>query len=139
MQETLKACCGLDTSQASQIEKVVTLEESQYSLECIVIDFLDTEGLVEIVPQTRADLPSTLIGGTAIWVESEQPATSAYHLCHPYNDKSLLAIEYINNRWYYLNWDRGKYYTEPSSYIPIPISLGLGTFQAPAAHALKIP
>ena len=69
----------------SQYNKVVTLEELQYSLESIVVEFSETEDLVEVVPQVRADLPFTLTRKAAIWVESEQLEASAYHLHHLYS------------------------------------------------------
>jgi len=72
-------------------------------------------------------------------VESEQPAASAYHLRHPYNDKSFPAIKYINDQWYYLDWNLGKYYTKPLSYITMPISLGLEICQAPAVNVSLFP
>ena len=67
-------------------------------LESIVVEFSEIEDSVEVVPQVRADLPFVLTRKAAIWVESEQPEASAYHLHHPYNDKSFLAIEYINDQ-----------------------------------------
>jgi hypothetical protein len=102
-------------------------------------EFSETEDSVEVVPQVRADLPFMLTGKAAIWVESEQPEASAYHLCHPYNDKSFLAIEYINDQWYYLDWNYGRYYTGPLSYITTPISLGLGTLQASVVNVALLP
>jgi hypothetical protein len=67
-------------------------------------------------------------------VELKQLKASAYHLRHLYNDKSFPTIEYINNQWYYLDWNCRRYYTGPLSYITTPISLGLGTLQAPAVN-----
>jgi hypothetical protein len=87
----------------------------------------------------RADLPFTLTRKATIWVESKQPEASAYHLRHPYNDKSFPAIEYINNQWYYLDWNCGRYYTGPLSYIMTPISLDLGTLQAPVVNIALLP
>ena len=99
-----------------------------------MVEFSKTKDLVEVVPQVRADLPFMLTGMSALWVESKQPAASVYHLHHPYNDKSFLAIEYINDQWYYLDWNLRKYYTKPLSYITIPISLSLGMCQAPTVN-----
>ena len=69
---------------------------------------------MEIVLCAKADLPLELTGNVAIWVESAQPGASAYHFVHPSSDKSSPAIEYINNQWYLLSWDEGKYYTNLS-------------------------
>jgi len=112
-----------------KIEKYITLDEPPYLPENIVVDFPGTKEAVKLVPWVKADLPFTLTRKTAIWIESERPEASTYHLQHPYYDKSFPAIKYINNQWYYLDWNKGKYYTRPLSYISTPISLGLGTFQ----------
>ena len=104
-----------------------------------MVDFPDTEDPIEVVPQTRADLPLALTGRAAVWVDSKWPEASTYHLRHPHNDISFPAIEYINDEWYYLNWNRGKYYTGPLSLITMPISLGLGTTDAPSVAAVLLP
>ncbi len=87
----------------------------------------------------RADLPFVLTGKATIWVELERLEASAYHLCHPYNVKSFLAVEYINDQWYYLDWNHRRYYTGPLLYITMPISLGLGTLQTPAINIALFP
>jgi len=104
-----------------------------------VVEFSKTEDSVEVVPRVRADLPFMLTRKAAIWVELEQPEASAYHLCYLYNDKSFPAIEYINDQWYYLDWNHRRYYTGPLFYITTPISLGLGTLQAPAVNVALLP
>ncbi len=100
-----------------------------------MVEFLDTEEPVEVVPHVRANLSFTFTGGVAVWVESERPEASAYHLWHPYNDRSFPAVEFINGNWYYLDWNNGKYYTGPQSRITTPIGLGLGTCEAPSINA----
>jgi len=40
---------------------------------------------------------------TTIWVKSKQLEASMYHLHYLYNDKCFLAIEFINDQWYYLD------------------------------------
>ena len=71
-------------------------------------------------------------------MDSEWPKASTYHLCHLHNDISFLVIEYINDKWYYLNWNRGKYYTGPLSLIIMPISLSLRTTDAPSVAAMLL-
>ena len=97
-----------------------------------MIEFPENGEAVEVVPWVRPNLPFALIGCVAVWIESEQPEASAYHLHHPYDDKSFPAVEYINDTWYYLNWHQGQYYVEPSLQISTLISLRLGTKEAPA-------
>jgi hypothetical protein len=87
----------------------------------------------------RVDLPLALTRQAAVWVDSERPEASAYHLRHLHNDISFLVIEYINDEWYYLNWNRGKYYTGPLLLITMPISLSLGTTDTPSVAAVLLP
>jgi len=100
-----------------------------------VIEFPKNGEVVEVVPRVRPDLPFALVGRVAVWIESERPEVSAYHLHHPYNNKSFPAVEYFNDTWYYLNWHQGQYYVEPSSQISMPISLRLKTNKAPVIDA----
>ena len=50
----------------------------------------------------NADLPLSLTGWAAVWVDLEDSGLSAYHLRHPQNEQNSSAIEYINHKWYYL-------------------------------------
>lgn len=79
-----------------------------------------------------------LTSKVAIWVESEQPRASAYHLHYLYNDKTFPTVEYINNEWFYLDWNLRKYYTKLLSQITTPLSFGLGTHQAPFIDAFNL-
>ena len=71
-------------------------------------------------------------------MDSKLPKASAYYLYHLHNDISFLATEYINDEWYYLNWNSGKYYTEPLLLIKTPISLSLGTADALSVYAMLL-
>ena len=104
-----------------------------------MIEFPKTNNYVEVVPCVHAKLPLKLTSRVAIWVESERPEASAYHLQHPYNDKSFTAIKYINDNLYYLDWHNSKYYTSLELQVNTPIGLGLGTHQAPSVDAAFIP
>jgi len=84
----------------------------QHLENCIVVEFPENGEPVEVSPQSYTDLPLLLMGWAAIWVQSEKPKASTYHLCHSYNDHSFPAIEYINHDWYYLDWDNKQYYTK---------------------------
>jgi len=68
-----------------------------------VVEFLDIEEPIKVVPHVRANLLFMFTGGVAVWVESERPKASAYHLQHPYNDRSFPTVEFINGDWYYLD------------------------------------
>ena len=102
------------------------------------MEFSNTGEQTEVVPRARADLPWTLTGDTAVWIESKEPSSGAYHLHHPRGDKNCPAIEYINKDWFYLNKEKGKYYTGPLSRITAPNTLGLGTYRTPSPTATPI-
>ena len=57
---------------------------------------------MEALPRMNADLPLSLMGRAAIWVDLGDSGLSAYHLRHPQNEQNSSAIEYINHKWYYL-------------------------------------
>jgi len=90
------------------------------------------------VPRVRTDLPWTLTGDAAVWIESKEPSSGTYHLHHPRGDKNCPAIEYINKDWFYLNKEKGKYYTGPLSRITTPNILGLGTYRTLSPTATPI-
>ena len=73
-----------------------TLEDSLSLWTEIVVLFSNADKFVEVVPQIKPNLPLTLTGWAAVWVESERPGSSTYHLRYPYNDESFPIIEYIN-------------------------------------------
>ena len=116
-----------------------TLEDSSSLWTEIVVLFSNTDEFVEVVPRIKPDLPLALTRQATIWVESERPGSSVYHLCYPYNDESFPVIEYINQEWFYLSWSLGKFYTKPLTQIITPLSLGLGTYQTPLVKALYLP
>ena len=103
--------------------------------ECIVINFPKNNELVEVTPHESANLPLSLIGWAPIWVESPGLEASAYHLHRFAYNQSSPAIEYINNEWYYLYWDKRHYYTKLHSQVATPISFGLGTHHMPSLEA----
>jgi hypothetical protein len=105
------------------------LENLSTLWEEIVVDFSDIEEPVEVVPHAKADLSLMLTGFATIWIELERPEASRYHLHYPSNNKSFPAIEYINNNWFYLDWNLRKYYTKLHSQIAMPINFGLNTWQ----------
>jgi len=69
-----------------------------------VVDFYNLENLVEVAPHSRANLPSSITGSMAVWVESMAQRTAAYHLHDLSNNHDFSAIEYLNDNWYYLYW-----------------------------------
>ncbi len=73
-----------------------TLEDSLSLWTEIVVLFSNADEFVEVVLRTKPDLPLMLTGWATIWVESERPGSSMYHLHYPYNDESFSIIEYIN-------------------------------------------
>jgi len=105
-----------------------TLENLSTLWEEIVINFPNIGEPVEVVPHAKANLPLMLTRFATIWIESERPEASGYHLCCPSNDESFPTIEYINNSWFYLDWNLGKYYTKLHSQIAMPINFGLNTW-----------
>ena len=76
------------------------------------------------------------MGWAAVWIDLAQINASAYHLHYLYNNQSFPPIEYINNNWYYLNWDNRRYYTKPRSQIDTPMSFSLGTHLTPSIEAV---
>jgi len=78
------------------------LKESNSFRGCILIEFPKDGKPVEVSPHMNADLPLSLTGWAAVWVDLEDSGLSAYHLRHPQNEQNSSAIEYINHKWYYL-------------------------------------
>ncbi len=113
-----------------------TLEDLSDLWKEIVVTFSNADEFIKAVPQTKPDLSLVLTRWATIWVESKRSGSSTYHLHYPYNNESFPIIEYINQEWFYLNWNLGKYYTKPLSQITTPLSLGLGTYQTPLVNAL---
>jgi hypothetical protein len=99
--------------ESNKVRNKIILEDQIKLGRGLQVNFPDTEESIEVVPQERADLPHMLTGLAAVWVESEGLETNTYHLRHSYDDKNFPAIEYINKDWFYLNWNKGKYYTKP--------------------------
>jgi hypothetical protein len=58
---------------------------------------------------------------------------------HPSSNKSSPAIEYINDQWYLLSWDEGKFYTNPSLQIELPINLDLSAQHTFPIHQNFLP
>jgi hypothetical protein len=111
---------------------------SEHSIECIVLGFLIKNELIEVTPQAHADLPVSLTSNAVAWVLSDQEAAGAYYLTMPTDPHQSSAVEYINDRWYYLTQANGKYYTAPCAQILAPFSLGLGTNHTPSAASLHL-
>jgi len=78
------------------------------------------------------NLPLSLTGWAVIWANLTGPEMNTYHLSSPSPTQEFPAIKYINNKWYYLYWDKGSYYTKWWLKIPTLISFGLGTHCVPA-------
>jgi len=78
-----------------------------------VVDFHNLGNLVEVAPHSRANLPSSITGSMAVWVESMAQGTAAYCLHNLSNNHNFPTIEYLNDNWYYLHWCNKKYYTKP--------------------------
>ena len=106
-----------------------TLKNLSPLWEEIVVDFPNIGEPVEVVSYANTDLPLTLTGFAAIWIESEGLEASGYCLHYPSNDESFPIIEYINNSWFYLDWNLGKYYSKLHSRIATPINFGLNTWR----------
>ena len=83
----------------------------------------------------HTDLPLSITGNAVTWLESDRPEASAYHLKFSEDIQSRPAIEYINDEWHYLTWDRTCYYTTPHSRIAAPLNFGLETCHAPLIEA----
>jgi hypothetical protein len=75
----------------------------------------------------------------AIWVESKGLKIDTYRLCYLYKGKDCPAIEYINKDWFYLHWNKGKYYTKPLIQITTLNKLGLSTYCTPSLSISVIP
>ena len=99
-----------------------------------MVNFQNQENLVEVVPRTEANLPRMLTGRAVVWLEVGDKEGSVYHLQNPQDKQLLLAIEYINDEWYYLHWDQGKYFASSQSQIVTPISLGLRIHATPSLN-----
>jgi hypothetical protein len=116
--------------------KIDKLEKFQYSAESLIVDFDGDNNLIEVTPRTKGNLPSSITGRAAVWVTSEVPGATAYHLRNPLDNYNFLAIEYLNDQWYYLHWCKERYYTKSLSQIQNPINLGLETCSAPAIEGI---
>ncbi len=102
----------------------------KYFWDSIVVEFLEDRSPVEVVPRMCGNLPLSITGHAATWLESDRPEASAYHLKFSEDTRSCPAIEYINDKWHYLMWDHARYYTTPHSRIAAPLNFGLGTCYA---------
>ncbi len=114
----------------------IILDESQYPIGSVVVNFLVNGDPIKVKTRSSMDLPLSLIGWAAVWIDLAQINASAYHLHYLYNNQSFPPIEYINNNWYYLNWDNRRYYTKPHSQIDTPMSFSLGTHLTPSIEAV---
>jgi len=63
----------------------------------VVVNFLVNGDPIEVKTRSSADLPLSLTGQAAMWIDSAQINVSAYHLRYLHNDQSFPPIEYINN------------------------------------------
>ena len=62
------------------------------------------------MPQEKADLPNS-VKGAALWLKLTANARgnippASYHVLH---DGMYHPIEFVNNAWYFINWDDGKF------------------------------
>jgi hypothetical protein len=86
-------------------------------------------------PRARDNLPVSIKGTGATWYQPEPSATQkvkppSYHL---EQDLIFYPIEFINQKWHFLNWDDSKkfhgYWVHPDKVIK-PGNFGLGSFEA---------
>ena len=81
--------------------------------EISITPFKNDKDLRRITPRRRADLPEN-VAGAAHWMQpdvspSGRQQPPSYHAISPI-DRLYYPVEYINDRWFWLEWDDSDKY-----------------------------
>ena len=78
------------------------MDDSDCLDESVVIEFSENNNPVEVKTRADVNLPLSLTGRAAIWVNLTGPEINTYHLNSLSQNQEFPVIEYIHNEWYYI-------------------------------------
>ena len=64
----------------------IILDESQYPIGSVVVNFLVNGDPIKVKTRSSMDLPLSLMGWAAMWIDLAQINASAYYLYYLHND-----------------------------------------------------
>jgi hypothetical protein len=73
----------------------------------IIKDLVKSNGIRQVTPRTTNNLPEEITGAGAVWFKPNSEQLLSYNILV---DNLYYPIEFINNTWYFLEWDERPYY-----------------------------